>query len=150
MNLMIIWLIAAAILIVVEIISLGLTTIWFAGGALVAALFAYLGFGWMVQIMSFAVVSLLLLIFTRPLAVKHLMKETEKTNVEGLIGKKGYVTKTIDNLKGEGEVKLNGLEWTARAEDDSIIEVNEEIIVKSISGVKLIVTKKINQDFRED
>lgn len=142
MTWMVIWLIATAVLVVMEMISLGLTTIWFAGGALVAALTAYLGLHWLVQILVFAVVSLLLLFFTRPLAVKHLMKEPEKTNVEGLIGKVGYVTKPINNLKSEGEVKLNGMEWTARSKDDEIIEKDEEVIVESISGVKLIVTKK--------
>lgn len=141
---MIIWLIAAAALIVMEIVSLGLTTIWFAGGALVAALMAYLGLHWIIQVLIFAVVSLLLLLFTRPLAVKHLMKEPEKTNVEGLIGKTGYVTKTINNLKAEGEVKLNGMEWTARSKDDEVIEENEEVIVEEISGVKLVVSKKNN------
>ena len=141
---MIIWLIAAAVLIIMEIISLGLTTIWFAGGALVAALMAYLGLHWIIQVLIFAVVSLLLLLFTRPLAVKHLMKEPEKTNVEGLIGKTGYVTKTINNLKAEGEVKLNGMEWTARSKDDEVIEENEEVIVEEISGVKLVVSKKNN------
>ena len=142
MTWMVIWLIATAALIVMEIVSLGLTTIWFVGGALVAALTAYLGLHWLAQILVFAVVSLLLLFFTRPLAVKHLMKEPEKTNVEGLIGKTGYVTKTINNLKAEGEVKLNGMEWTARSKDDEIIEKDEEVIVDSISGVKLIVVKK--------
>lgn len=142
MTWMVIWLIATAALIVMEIISLGLTTIWFAGGALVAALTAYLGLHWLVQILFFAVVSLLLLFLTRPLAVKHLMKEPEKTNVEGLIGKTGYVTKTINNLKAEGEVKLNGMEWTARSKDDEVIEKDDEVIVDSISGVKLIVVKK--------
>lgn len=141
---MIIWLIAAAVLIVMEIVSLGLTTIWFAGGALVAALMAYLGLHWIIQVLIFAVVSLLLLLFTRPLAVKHLMKEPEKTNVEGLIGKTGYVTKTINNLKAEGEVKLNGMEWTARSKNDEVIEENEEVIVEEISGVKLVVSKKNN------
>lgn len=141
---MIIWLIAAAVLIIMEIVSLGLTTIWFAGGALVAALMAYLGLHWIIQVLIFAVVSLLLLLFTRPLAVKHLMKEPEKTNVEGLIGKTGYVTKTINNLKAEGEVKLNGMEWTARSKDDEVIEENEEVIVEEISGVKLVVSKKNN------
>ena len=142
MTWMVIWLIVTAILIVMEIISLGLTTIWFAGGALVAALMAYFNLHWMIQIIGFAAVSLILLIFTRPIAVKHLMKEPEKTNVERINGKTGYVTKTINNLKAEDEVKLGGMEWTARSKDDSIIEKDDEVIVDSISGVKLIVVKK--------
>ncbi|MBQ7708266.1 MAG: NfeD family protein [Lachnospiraceae bacterium] len=144
MTWMIIWLIATAVLVVMEIVSLGLTTIWFAGGTLVAALMAYLGLHWIIQVLIFAAVSLVLLIFTRPLAVKHLMREPEKTNVEGLIGKTGYVTKAINNLKAEGEVKLNGMEWTARSKTDEVIEKDEEVVVEEISGVKLVVSKKNN------
>ncbi len=139
--LLIIWLAVAAVMIVAEVVSLGLTTIWFAGGALVAALAAYLGAKWLVQIILFAVVSLVLLIFTRPIAQKHLMKDPEKTNVEGLVGKTGLVTQTIDNVKSEGVVKLNGLEWSARSENGDIIPSDEKVVVKAIEGVKLIVLR---------
>lgn len=138
----IIWLAIAAVLILFEIVTLGLTTIWFAGGALAAALAAYFGAHWLAQIMLFAVVSLILLIFTRPLAVKHLMKDNEKTNAEGLVGETGIVINTIDNIKAEGIVKLNGLEWTARSDNDEIIEKDSVVEVKAIRGVKLIVAKK--------
>lgn len=138
----IIWLAIAAVLILFEIVSLGLTTIWFAGGALVAAFAAYLEAHWLIQIVLFAAVSLILLLVTRPLAVKHLMKDNEKTNVESLVGESGIVIKTIDNIRSEGTVKLNGLEWTARSENDEIIEQDSVVEVKAISGVKLIVAKK--------
>ena len=135
----IIWLVIAAIMIVLEIISLGLTTIWFAGGALIAALAAWLGAHWVIQILVFAAVSLVLLIFTRPVAVKKMMKDIEKTNAEGLIGTVGLVTTTIDNRKSEGVVKLDGKEWWSRSADDSVIEAGNQVVVKEISGVKLIV-----------
>lgn len=138
----IIWLAITAVMIVVEIITLGLTTIWFAGGALVAALVAYLGGHWMIQVVVFAVVSLVLLIFTRPVAQKHLMKDTEKTNVESLIGKRCYVTKGIDNAREEGTVRLNGLDWSARSEDGAVISEGSEVEVRAVSGVKLIVVAK--------
>lgn len=137
----IIWLVLAAILIVSEIVSLGLTTIWFAGGAIVAALVAHFGAHWMVQILVFAAVSFVLLIFTRPLAQKHLMKEMEKTNIDGLIGMVGLVTETIDNTKAEGVVVLDGKEWTARAVNGDVIDKDCKVKVESISGVKLMVTK---------
>lgn len=137
------WLLVAAVMIVLEMISLGLTTIWFAGGAFVAAIIAWaFEAHWIVQILVFAIVSLVLLFFTRPIAKKHLMKSIEKTNVEGLIGTVGCVTATIDNMKAEGTVKLDGKEWWARSVDDSIIEKGELVVVKQISGVKLIVEKK--------
>ncbi|MDD6328814.1 MAG: NfeD family protein, partial [Lachnospiraceae bacterium] len=113
------WLIVAAVMIVLEIVSLGLTTIWFAGGALVTALVAWaFEAHWIVQVLVFAIISLVLLIFTRPIAKKHLMKSIEKTNVEGLIGTVGCVTATINNIKAEGTVKLDGKEWWAKSVDD--------------------------------
>lgn len=126
-----IWLIITVILIVVEIITLGLTSIWFAGGAFVAGLISLTGAHWLVQ----------LLVFTRPFAAKHLMKNVEKTNVDSLIGKEGIVKQEINNLEAQGVVKLSGMEWSARSADDSKIAAGEKVLVQSIDGVKLIVTK---------
>ncbi|MBE5933426.1 MAG: NfeD family protein [Lachnospiraceae bacterium] len=137
----IIWLILAAILIVSEIVSLGLTTIWFAGGAIIAAVLAHFGAHWIVQILVFAIVSFLLLILTRPIAQKHLMKDMEKTNIDGLIGTSGLVKETIDNTKSEGVVFLDGKEWTARSVNGEVIEADCKVVVESISGVKLMVAK---------
>jgi len=85
----VVWLVVSAALIVAEIISLGLTTIWFAIGALAAALAAFLGAGISIQLIVFAVLSVVFLVFTAPVARKHFMRQPEKTNVEGLIGKIG-------------------------------------------------------------
>ncbi len=137
----IIWLVIAAALLVIEIITLGLTTIWFAGGAVLAAAVAAFGGNWISQTLVFAIVSFLLLIFTRPFAKKHLMRQ-EKTNAEGLIGQKAVVVHTINNIMSEGMVKINGMEWTARSKNDETIDEGTEVIVDSISGVKLIVTNK--------
>ncbi len=131
-----IWLIITVILIVVEIITLGLTSIWFAGGAFVAGLISLTGAHWLVQLLVFAVVSTLLFVFTRPFAAKHLMK-----NVDSLIGKEGIVKQEINNLEAQGVVKLSGMEWSARSADDSKIAAGEKVLVQSIDGVKLIVTK---------
>ncbi len=138
----IIWLVVAAMLIIIEIGTLGLTTIWFAGGAILAAAVAVFDAHWVVQALVFGITSLVLLIFTRPLARKHLMKTQEKTNVEGLVGKSAIVTETINNLKEEGAAKVNGLEWTARSSNDKVIEKGAEVVIDSISGVKLIVSEK--------
>ena len=91
-----IWLGILALLLVVEAITAGLTTIWFAGGALVAAIACYAGANLTVQILLFLCVSLVLLIFTRPLAMKYFNKETIQTNANSLIGKKG---ESFDDLK---------------------------------------------------
>ncbi len=136
-----VWLGIAAVMVILELVSLGLTTIWFAGSALVAAVFAYFGAGWIAQLLVFAGVSIILWVFTRPVAQKHLMKETVKTNVESIPGMTGFVTEAINNVKNQGAVLVDGKEWTARSEDNSTIEQNQEIVVVSISGVKLIVKK---------
>ncbi len=136
------WLLLAAIFIVIEIITLGLTTIWFAGGAFVAAIAAACGANLVVQIILFVVVSLVLLFVTRPIAVKHLNANTEKTNAEALVGAKAVVLEEINNLKETGKAKVNGMEWTARAKsDDEIIPVDSMVTITEISGVKLIVEK---------
>ncbi len=134
------WLLLAALFIVIEIISLGLTTIWFAGGAFVAALAGLAGVSLTIQIALFLIVSIILLVLTRPVAVKYLDSKTQKTNSEALIGQKAVVLQTIDNLKTEGQVKVNGMEWTARAKtDEMVIPEGEVVTILEIQGVKLIV-----------
>ena len=110
-----IWLGILALLLVVEAITAGLTTIWFAGGALVAAIACYAGANLTVQILLFLCVSLVLLIFTRPLAMKYFNKETIQTNANSLIG------------------------WTARSADDEKIGEGTVVTIEEIRGVKLIV-----------
>ena len=137
------WLILIIILLIIEIITLGLTTIWFAGGALAAFILCILGTGWKVQSAAFVAVSFLLLIFTRPWAVKYLNSKTVKTNVDSLAGRTATVTETIDNEKGTGCVTIGGQPWTARsAEDNVIIPADTLVVVEKISGVKAIVRFK--------
>lgn len=137
----VIWLVIAAVMVVLEIASLGLTTIWFAGGALVAALAALLGASWIIQLLVFGIVVIVLLVFTRPVVQRKLMKNSEKTNIESAIGEKCYVIEEINNNKGQGTVMYNGLEWTARSEDGTVIERENMVEIKAVSGVKLIVVK---------
>lgn len=134
------WLLMAAIFIVVELVTLGLTTIWFAGGAFIAAIAGALGAGLAIQVILFLVVSILLLVLTRPLAVKHLDSKIEKTNSEALIGQTAVVIQEINNINGVGQAKINGMEWTARAKnEEDIIPVGTSVKVVEIAGVKLIV-----------
>ena len=136
------WLIAMAVLLVIEIATLGLTTLWFAIGALAAFIAAVLNLHIGVQTAIFIVVSLVLLIFTRPWALKYLNSRTSRTNADSLVGKKARVTKTIDNIAGEGQVVINGMEWTARSLEDEVkIAEGAVVIINKINGVKLIVSK---------
>lgn len=135
-----IWLAILAVLLATEAITAGLTTIWFAGGALVAAVASYFGAGLIAQLMLFLCVSLVLLIFTRPAAVKFMNKGVTKTNAESLIGRKAVVIKTIDNLAQTGQVRISDIEWMARTSSDGIVIPEKAVvIVKEIQGVKLIV-----------
>lgn len=134
------WLIAAAVFLILEMLTMGLTTVWFAGGALIGALAAGLHLPLWVQIVGFVVVSVILLILTRPLAKKYLNSRTVKTNVDSLVGCTCIVTQTIDNLKAEGQVMVKGQIWTARSvSEDKILRKDTKVRVRAISGVKLIV-----------
>ena len=136
----IIWLALTAVLLIIEIATLGLTTIWFAAGALFAFLAALIGLNAGIQIGVFVVVSVVLLFFTRPLAVKYLNTKTVKTNTEALVGKTARVIVDINNLKSQGQVVINGLEWTARSSDDTIVfKTGDFVTIVGIEGVKLIV-----------
>lgn len=139
---MIFWLIVFVILLVVEIATMALTTVWFAGGALAAFLAAYIGFGVVVQVLVFLIVSILLLVLTRPLAVKFFNQERQKTNAESLIGQKAIVKEEINILQATGRVEVNGMEWSAKTEESEIIEADTIVMIKGIQGVKLIVEKE--------
>lgn len=139
-EIMIFWLVLLIVAIVAEVLTMGLTTIWFAGGALVAILAALLHAPIWIQVILFFLVSLLLLFFTRPIAVKYFNRDRVKTNVESMVGRQAVVTGEIDNLQGIGQVTLNGQEWTARSTNEKIrIPVGSVVNVVSVSGVKLIV-----------
>ncbi len=136
-----IWLALMILFIIAEIITVGLTSIWFAGGALAALLSAIAGFGLVVQVILFFAVSLLLLFFTRPFAMKYVKPHNIRTNYEDVIGREVLVSERIDNRAGTGTAVFNGQEWTARStEDDVVIEAGIMAQVKEIKGVKLYVT----------
>ncbi len=138
----IIWLAALVVLLIAEALTLGLTTIWFAGGALIALVAALVGANVWVQLGIFLAVSLILLIFTRPVALRYMNKSTLKTNVDSLAGEQGIVSETIDNLEATGKVKLNDVFWMARSEDGSIINEGTVVEIVRVDGVKLIVKVK--------
>ena len=138
---MVFWLVLFVVLLVVEIATMGLTTVWFAGGALIAFLAAYIHLGVGLQIVLFLAVSILLLVLTRPIAVKYFNQEREKTNVDSLIGQNAVVKEEINTIKATGRVEVNGMEWSAKTEHTEIIEANTVVSIKGIQGVKLIVEK---------
>ena len=136
------WLIAFVVFVGIEVMTMALTTIWFAGGSLAAFLAALAGLPVKAQLVIFLLVSFVLLIFTRPFATKFVNKGTVKTNAEGLVGKKARVTSEINNGLSAGAAVVNGQEWTARAVNDGmVIAEGEMVVIKEIRGVKLIVDR---------
>lgn len=128
------WLIVLAVFLVIEAITVGLTTIWFAGGA---------GAGILVQWILFLVISLVLLIFTRPLAVRYMNKGVPKTNVNSLIGEKAVVIQKINNLEQTGQVRINDIEWMARTSSDEVTIPEQTVVtIEAVQGVKLIVKEE--------
>lgn len=136
----VVWLGLLVLLLAAEAMTLGLTTIWFAGGALAAFVLSLAKVDLLVQIIVFCAVSVLLLIFTRPAAARWLNKDRIKTNAESLIGDTAVVTETVNNLAGSGQVQVHGQYWTARTEDErTVIEAGKTVKIQKISGVKLII-----------
>ena len=117
-----------------------LVSIWFAAGALVAGIVALLNGALWLQITLFLLVSCALLAALFPLVKKFLRPSIEKTNVDAVIGSRGYVTEEIDNLQAVGQVKLGGMYWTARSADGQVIPKGTLVEVQRIEGVKAFVT----------
>lgn len=137
------WLILAVVCIIIEAMTLGLTTIWFAIGAIGAWISGLMGFGLNVQIVVFFTVAIICLLVTRPIAVKKLKVGRTRTNADSLIGESVKVISTINNINNEGTVMARGQIWSARStEDEDIIEKDELVRVREIIGVKLIVERK--------
>lgn len=134
------WLVLLIVFILIEVMTMGLATIWFAGGALIAVLASLLGAPVWLQVILFFAVSLLLLFFTRPVAVKYFNRNRIKTNVESMVGRQAIVISEIDNIQGIGQVTVSGQEWSARSCDDKVrIPAGAVVDVMAIKGVKLIV-----------
>lgn len=134
------WLIAFVVLVGIEIATMALTTIWFAGGAVVAFLFSLFDTSTELQLAAFVITSFLLLFLTRPFASRFVNSHTVKTNVAELIGKTARVTADINNESGTGTAMIGGQEWTARsAKAGETYPAGTVVRIREIQGVKLIV-----------
>lgn len=138
-----IWLAAFILFLVVEIATVTLVSVWFAGGALVAFIVNLAGCSnILIQVAVFVAVSLVLLAVTRPFASRFINKDLVKTNAEEILGKRVKILERVDNINATGMARYNGVEWTVRSKDDNIIiEEGEMATVLEVSGVKLIVEK---------
>ena len=137
----IVWLVLLLLFAGAEAISVGLTSVWFAAGALCALIAALLGGAMWIQITLFLAVSLLCLLAARPLARRHLNSKVEATNADRVIGEQAQVTEDIDNIRGRGAVVIRGVPWTARSEDGLPVPAGTLVKVLRIEGVKVFVER---------
>lgn len=135
------WIAAMVLFLIVEALTVGLVSMWFAVGSLAAMICAMLGAGIWIQIIVFLAVSALALCLTRPFAKKFINGKKQPTNADMIIGRECKVTEKIDNFAGTGAVYVGGKTWTARSESDEVIEEGESVHALRIEGVKLIVNK---------
>lgn len=141
-SMTIIWLILIIVFLAAEAMTVGLVSIWFAGGALVALLLSFFEVDPLIQLFVFFAASICLLIFTRKIFVEKLKTGKENTNVDALIGEIGNVVATIYPME-VGQVKVKGQIWSAIADDEALtIEEGSHVKIKAIEGVKLIVVPK--------
>ena len=136
------WLIVFVVFAALELVSVGMTCIWFAVGALAACVTSLFTGNWIIQSIVFIIVTVLFLLFLRPLAMKYVNNKTEKTNVDSIIGRTAKVVTEIDNVNAKGMVVIDGVEWTARSKDDRVIPKETLVEVVEVSGVKVIVKVK--------
>lgn len=136
----ILWLVLFVVFLVAEAATVGLATIWFAGGALAALIVSLFTDSFIVQVLVFIIVSVVLLWAVRPFALKYMKPRKTETNYKGAIGKNARVLEKIDNARETGRVLCAGQEWMARScNDATTIEVDEMVCIKEIKGVTAIV-----------
>ena len=138
--LIILWFAVILISAFIEINTMDLTSVWFSIGALLAFIFAIIGFGWVTQLSVFLGVSILLLLSVRPIAKNYFRTNIVSTNADRLVGKVAVCTKEIQP-GDRGQVKVDGQFWTAITPGDDTVLVDEKVEILAIDGVKLIVVK---------
>ena len=146
MSMSLFWLIAMVLFGVLEAVTVGLTSIWFALGALGALAADAASAPVIVQIVVFLGVSFLTLLLVRPLAQRFVNDRKVATNADRVIGREAVVTEDIDNIQGKGRVSISGADWTARAQEDRPIPAGSKVRVLRIEGVKVIVVPADTQE----
>ena len=136
----IIWLALMVIFLIAEALTVSMVSLWFAAGAVVALLLSLLHLQVWVQVVVFFVVSGVLLACLRPMVRRHVAPKIVPTNVDAIVGTRGIVTAEIDNVCAAGQIKVNGMEWSARSTTGEIIPEGTLIRVERIEGVKAFVT----------
>lgn len=136
----IVWFGLTVILLIAEAATVTVISLWFAAGSLAAMAAALLGGPIWLQTLVFLIVSAIVLTALRPLVRKHLTPKLTATNIDSVIGSIGIVTIPIDNIAASGQVKLSGMEWSARSSSGEPLEAGTKVRVDKIEGVKVFVS----------
>lgn len=134
-----VWIAAIAVFLIIEAATVQLVTIWLAAGAVGGLITCAFNLPLWVQILTFVLLSAVMLIVTKPFVKRITRAGKEPTNADRYIGKQAVVTEEIDNVTGTGAAVIGGLEWTARTADGSKIPKDAVVTVETIEGAKLIV-----------
>jgi membrane protein implicated in regulation of membrane protease activity len=142
-NLPWVWFFAAVLFVIIEALTMGLTTIWFAMGAIAMIFISFVPIPFVFQALVFLIISCILLFFTRPFALKHFKTGHVKTNADSNIGRLAVVTKPITELN-KGEVIIDSMPWAAKADEtvkniSENLQVNTDVIITNIIGATLMV-----------
>ena len=136
----IIWLALTVVFLITEAVTVTVVSLWFAAGSLAAMVTALTGGGLAFQAAVFLIISIVMLTALRPLVRKYVTPTLTPTNIDSVIGSVGIVTVQIDNISATGQVKLNGMEWTARSTSGEPIAAGTQVTVNRIEGVKVFVS----------
>lgn len=136
----IIWLALTVVFLITEAATVTVVSLWFAAGSLAAMVTALTGGGLAFQAAVFLIISIVMLTALRPLVRKYVTPTLTPTNIDSVIGSVGIVTVQIDNISATGQVKLNGMEWTARSTSGEPIAAGTQVTVNRIEGVKIFVS----------
>ncbi len=137
---LILWGIVFAVMVIAELTTMQLVSIWFAAGAIAAFIAALCGLGMGMQLFLFVLVSVILLTVTRPLLKKFRVGDTQPTNIDLDIGKTAVIIEDVNNSCDVGRARLNGVDWKAVSSDGSVIPKGSIVKIDDIRGTKLFVT----------
>lgn len=135
------WLVALVVFAIGEALTAGLTSIWFAVGALAALITVAFGGNPLAQTIVFIIVSGITMALVRPLAKKYLKPRQTPTNADRILGKTALVSQSIDNTLGQGQVNVSGQTWSARSQYDDQIPEGTQVRILRIEGVKVFVER---------
>lgn len=134
-----VWVAAMILSGILEAATVNLVSVWFIAGSFAAFIAALAGAPLWLQFVLFFAVSIVLLAALRPLVKKYVAPRVVRTNADSLVGQEAVVTEAIDNLNAQGQVKVDGMFWTARSTDSTLIPQGATVVIRSIQGVKVLV-----------